>query len=240
MPVSGTVADRMFYTAFYRRLLGGTEPIDPAWLEQKRRLGRWLVDEFLAASTGGARVLSIGAGLGVVEAEIALHGFGVEILECEPASLRFAVERCPQLRPVIGDARALPLQSGAYDLVCVAGVDYVFPRSEYVGVLRELRRVLRDDGRAVVICLSNLSVQDMLRALRPHRAAAASAESVEWGYQRTVGEHVRAGRRAGLVTDRVYQLNARFEPQRARSGRSWLAQAPTWSGATVAVSFSRS
>ena len=234
------MADRAFYAAFYRRLLGGTEAIDPVWLEQKRRLGRWLVHEFLAASPTGARVLSIGAGLGVVETEISAHGAGVEILECESASLRFAVQRCPQLRPVIGDARALPLQSGTYDLVCVAGVDYVFPRSEYVAVMRELRRVLADNGRAVVICLSNLSLQDMLRALRPHRAAVASTANVSWGYQRTVGEHVRAGRRAGLITDRVYELNAQFEPRRVRSGRSWLAQAPTWSGAAVAVSFSRS
>ncbi len=238
--VPAAVADRAFYAAFYRRLLAGTEAIDPLWLEQKRRLGRWIVGEFLSTAREGARVLSIGAGLGVVEGEIATHGVGVDILECEPASLRFAVTHYSQLRPLVGDARALPLQSGAYDLVCVAGVDYAFPRSEYVDVLREARRVLRVGGRAVVICLSNLSLPEMLRTLRPRRAAAMSGDTVPWSYQRSVGEHIGAARRAGLLTERVYQLNARCEPESSRSGRSWFARAPTWTGVPVAVSFTQS
>lgn len=207
---------------------------------QKQLMGRWLLREFLDEMPARtSRVLSIGAGLGVAETEIARRGFAVDVLEVEPTSIRFAAANCPDLRPLVGDARSLPLREGRYDLAMVAALDYVFSCDEYIHVLTELRRVIKPDGHVVVVCLSNLSLIGMARAVGSRRTVSAAGE-VAWGYQRTIGEHVSAGRRAGLRTESVFHLTAGFDVTALRSGRSWLARIPTWRDTTVGVAFTRS
>jgi SAM-dependent methyltransferase len=235
LPATGAVADRDFYRTFYAALLQEQAGPSPDWIAQKQRMGRWLAARL---RTGGGssrrRALSIGAGLGFAEAEVARDGHEVDILECEAGSLRFAAAHSPRLRPLVADARALPLLPAAYDAAWIAGVDYVFPRDEYIGVLREARRVIRPDGTAVVICFSNLSARDMVRALvRPGTPVPGASGAVAWGFQRSVGAHVAAARRAGLRVDRIEGLTSDFEPQWVRQGTSWLLAAPRWSASAV-------
>jgi SAM-dependent methyltransferase len=235
LPASGPVADRDFYRTFYSALLRGQAGPSSDWIAQKQRMGQWIAGRLRAgAASAGRRALSIGAGLGIAEAEVAGRGFDVDILEVESGSLRFAAARCPRLRPLVGDARALPLRPAAYDAAWIAGVDYVFPRDEYAGVLRELARVVRGDGRIVVICFSNLSVLDMVRTVvRRGRPVPGGSGEVAWGFQRSVGAHVAAARRAGLRIDRIEGLTSDFEPQWIRQGKSWLLATPRWSASPV-------
>jgi SAM-dependent methyltransferase len=235
LPVSGPVADRDFYRTFYTALLQREAGPSADWVAQKQHMGQWIAGRLRAGAKGaGRRALSIGAGLGIAEGEVAANGFDVDILEVEPGSLRFAAARCPRLRPLVGDARALPLQPATYDAAWIAGVDYVFPRDEYVRVLRELARVVRADGRVVVICFSNLSALDMVRTMAERgRSTPAVSGEVAWGVQRSIGAHVAAAGRAGLRVERIEGLTSDFEPRWVRPARSWLLAAPCWSAPPV-------
>ena len=240
------VVGRHFYDTFYQRLLQGEPALSPAWLEGKRRVPQWLATTWFAARPPQARlrVLSVGAGLGIVERELWDQGYAVDALECNEPAVRYLAEQCPGLPVTLGDARALPYQDARFDVVYLATVDYCFDRADYVRVLREMRRVLRARGVALSVCASNLSWPTWLRvcaleALRGTRSEhARDISQVPWGYQRSVGEHVRAGRTAGLACRGVYLFDQRAQVKARRGAGAWHLAWPTWRDDLVAVVFS--
>ncbi len=240
------VADRALYSAFYERWLAKGQALSPEWLAVKRRIGEWLEAECVAPlrTSGSVRVFSVGAGLGVVERALWERGCRVDVLECEGHSLRYLATQVPGVLGVIGDARQLPCRTGLYDVVYLSTVDYCFDHAQYVQVLREMGRIMRPEGRAVVICTSNLSLIDIARGavkrVVVHRSASHDDGQVLWGYRRTVGAHLRAGRAAGLVSDGVYLFDQGFRLRTIRRSGSWHAGWPTLGEAMVAVVFKQS
>lgn len=108
---------------------------------------------------GCRRVLDVGCGPGNSATHLRDLFADVIALDHAPAMLRRARRRDPRLRLVRGDARALPLGDGSIDAVTFHSVLYLLP--DRAGALREVARVLRPGGRAVL-----LEPQDGLRATR--------------------------------------------------------------------------
>lgn len=242
-----SLAGPEFYSAFYETLLSRGTPLSPSWIEQKRKIGEWLAAEFLAkpARSSTVRVFSVGAGLGVVEGYLWSKGYRVDVLECEAHSLRALRSHCPEAAAIIGDARRIPCRSGMYDLVYMSGVDYCFDRDEYALVLREMRRLTTSNGKVASVCISNLSVVGMMRrtvkAMLKQEGGEADVQSGEipWGYQRTVAEHLSAGRRAGLFCDGVYLFDQGFNVRSVRSPASVSVSSPTLRECIVGIAFRR-
>lgn len=95
------------------------------------------------------RVLEVGSGLGMLADEVSRR-----VPEGECVALEYAVEQLqaarasfPHLRMARGDAHALPFGDRRFDVVyCRYLLEHV---GDPLGVLREMRRVLVDGGRAV-------------------------------------------------------------------------------------------
>ena len=247
---SSPVAGRAFYTTFYQRLLSDGPTLAPDWVRLKQRVGQWLAAEFLAplGEHRALRVFSVGAGLGLVERVLWDQDYRVDVLECEGHALQYLKARAPASSfGIVGDARALPCRSDLYDLVYLSTVDYCFDRTQYTQVLGEMRRVMRATGTVVCVCASNLALTGVMRGFaktilkhngqtKPH----GSAEAVPWGYQRTVGEHLSAGRRAGLVCECVYLFDQGFNLRAVRIADCPHLGWPTLREAVVAVAFKKS
>jgi SAM-dependent methyltransferase len=116
----------------------------------------------------GARMLDVATGTGIVVRRARARQAGlarVVGLDLMPGMLAFAREKSEGLDVefVVGDATALPFEDDSFDVVtCQQGLQF-FPDRE--GALREFRRVLAPDGRAVVSCWSELETSPAHHAL---------------------------------------------------------------------------
>ena len=109
-------------------------------------LFRPLAGALLAAgpATAGRRVLDVACGTGVVSRLVVDTAAAVTGVDVNPAMLACAGELEPRVTWVRGDAVALPLPDGAFDVaVCQQGLQFV---AAPAAALRELRRVLSPDG----------------------------------------------------------------------------------------------
>lgn len=105
------------------------------------------------ADTGGLQVLEIGCGLGTDGARFAAAGAeytGVDLTEAATglARKRFELFKLPG-KFQTADAERLDFADGSFDLVYSHGVLHHTPDTE--GAVREIYRVLRPEGRAVVM-----------------------------------------------------------------------------------------
>ena len=114
---------------------------------------RELVREALGA-VRNHRILDVGCGPGFYCLELSeIVGSSGSVLgvDSSPAIFRLASARCAyreNVRPLEGEATALPVESGTFDgAVCVQVLEYV---SDVDAALAELHRALRPGGRAVV------------------------------------------------------------------------------------------
>ncbi len=137
----------------------------------------------------GARVLDVACGTGIAARTVAPQvGVGGRVVGLDVSPVMLAVARRAMLPPdaapgawVRGSAQALPFPAATFDLVlCQQGLQF-FP--DGAAAVREMRRVLRPGGRAVLSVYQTLAhnpVYDLLytelipRAGTPHVAAAFS------------------------------------------------------------------
>jgi ubiquinone/menaquinone biosynthesis C-methylase UbiE len=100
------------------------------------------------------RVLDVGCGPAVMEAELLRRGFQVTGIDTSIEMLRHGLNRLAgtagrdRCRLVPGDAERLEFPDGTFDAVICMGVLEYLPT--YNRALAEMRRVLRDDGMAVL------------------------------------------------------------------------------------------
>ena len=92
----------------------------------------------------GLRVLDIGAGTGIATRALLERGGDVVAIDTGPALLRRALARTPGLIATVADGAALPVRSGAADLVCFAQAWHWLDPTRRV---HEIHRVLRPGGR---------------------------------------------------------------------------------------------
>jgi demethylmenaquinone methyltransferase/2-methoxy-6-polyprenyl-1,4-benzoquinol methylase len=128
----------------------------PLVSSRARALGvRWL------RPRDGEHLLDVGTGTGRALLPLAADNptGWTEGLDASPAMLaraRRRMRRCPHDRYGLrrGDATALPYPSGAFDAVFAGYTVDVLPTTQIRPCLRELRRVLRPDGRLVLVYLA--------------------------------------------------------------------------------------
>lgn len=105
-----------------------------------------------AAATGvgaGDRALDVACGSGRLSAELLGRGAVVIGLDFSREMLRVAAAEQPRVRLVRGDALALPFPDESFDGATIAfGLRNL---ADPVGGLREMLRILRPGGRAVVL-----------------------------------------------------------------------------------------
>lgn len=139
-------------------------------------------------------VVDVGCGTGTALAEYAAIGCRVIGVDTSAAMLARARERLgPDSDVRLVKGARLPVDDGTADLVLVSLVLHSVPWPEAVGLLAEVRRVLRPSGRALVI---DFGCTD-LRFPRGHatRALSVVAELAagpaharnSWAYQRRGG-----------------------------------------------------
>ena len=120
------------------------------WAEYVEQVGLPLFGAALDAArvTSGTRLLDAGCGAGLLALLARLRGAQVTALDASPGLLAIARQRLPAADVREGDLEALPFAAASFD--AVTAVNSVFYAQDMVAAMRELVRVVRPGGRAVV------------------------------------------------------------------------------------------
>ncbi len=107
----------------------------------------WLLPFLDAMRAAGNRVLELGCGPGEDAAELGAQGFRVVAFDVARKPIRRAVENAPAAHFFIADLQSpLPIRSGAGDVVVASLSIHYFPWQETLGIVNEVRRVVRPGG----------------------------------------------------------------------------------------------
>ena len=126
------LAAEHFYEAFYRKMRSANFAFDPAWLAVKSRTTEWLQKLCILSDVypGHGKVISLGAGLGIVELPLIEQGYDIELQECQDQSLEYIKRQGATFTEwIISDFDALP--AGRYDAVYVGSLSYALDFSHY-------------------------------------------------------------------------------------------------------------
>lgn len=172
----------------------------------------------LAGLNGTESVADVGCGNGVYLAELARRGHRGPMLGLDLSAGMLAAARdrahaagAPGAGLVRGDAAAIPLPDGACDVALAPHMLYHLP--EPAAGVRELRRIVRPGGRALVV----LNGEDHLRELRDLvDAALASAQEGGVGWP-AAASHERVSLDEGEAL-----LSASFTSVTRHDFHAWL------------------
>src|SRR5438094_4832154 len=121
-------------------------------LNSRQRFTLELVEAAIPASS---RILDAGCGSGVTAARLMERGYAVWGIDLAEPMIRQARELCGSDQFGVGDIEHLPFADNSFDVVVSLGVIEYLESDEQA--LREIRRVLRPGGRAVVAIPSGSS-----------------------------------------------------------------------------------
>ncbi|MFF7390639.1 class I SAM-dependent methyltransferase [Streptomyces scabiei] len=130
------------------------------------RLEFWRTRDLLRRLLPGApaRVLDVGGGTGIHAEWLAGDGHRVEVVDPVPMHVERS-GRLPGVTARLGDARALPAEDAAHDVVLLLGPLYHLPeRPDRVRALAEARRAVRPGGVVVAATINRFAgLNDSLR-----------------------------------------------------------------------------
>ncbi|MDP1571602.1 MAG: methyltransferase domain-containing protein [Vicinamibacterales bacterium] len=120
----------------------------------------WMAETMEFARHAGERVLEIGAGIGTDHVQFAINGAITTDIDLSSGHLELAKENF-RLRGLQGtfvhhDAERLPFDDDTFDVVYSNGVIHHTPNT--YDVVREIRRVLRPGGKAIVMVYAENSL----------------------------------------------------------------------------------
>lgn len=139
--------DRNFYANFYRVFFTkyrGYTDLEPEWLQLKINTAGDIYKT--VAKYVDPSILSIGAGIGIVENELVKLGLkDITINEVSPDVLQFCEMR-EHLRLETDEFPAFLCSDEKYDVILLNGIEYCFDNESFHHLLDNVKKHLADDG----------------------------------------------------------------------------------------------
>ncbi len=145
-------------------------------------------------------ILSVGCGLGNIEAILIEHGFHLELQECQEESFEYLkMKNClPENYYATTDFSTLP--TNKYDVIYVGCVVYAMNEEQYELFLKNCYRMLKTTGLLLITEQSINLKQKVISMLRPIKRRIFGGEKrLLWGFFRTSKRHTRIAKSQRLV-----------------------------------------
>lgn len=210
VPSARTLASADFYEKFYQAFFqryASWRNLDHHWLEQKKRIARFILDQVGSESA----ILSIGCGLGCVEhyiLEMSGPKIRLEAQEVAPTSLRWIKAEVPPERLHLGSfPQCLPPEC-KYDLIFMSAMDYCLDQPSLLGLLQQVRQRLLSGGRCMLVSASFRPAEPLIQRTVAMAKQVVAELAVRlgllqrgqfWGWSRNAEEYHKVFLNAGLV-----------------------------------------
>lgn len=121
--------------------------------EEKRVIARELMPQAEKIKREGRRprLLDLGCGTGELAPVFLKAGYSYTGIDIAPERIAFARKTYRKGKFHVMDASALQYPDGHFDQILITGVLHHLSDAEVRGIVREMRRVLRPEGRALVM-----------------------------------------------------------------------------------------
>ncbi len=122
--------------------------------EEKRVIGtelKPLADRIRREENRRPSVLDLGCGTGELAPVFLKRGYRYVGIDIEPERIAYAAKNYPQGKFHVMDASALAYPDGYFDQILVTGVLHHLSDADVRGIVKEMKRVLRPNGRALVM-----------------------------------------------------------------------------------------
>jgi len=126
-----------------------------------RRSGQELIDRLALLEIVPGNILDLGCGAGIEAAMLSRRYPKARVIGVDICPARFQQDKTTPWTPMAGDAVALPLGAGVFDLVVA---NLVLPWCEPVAAFHEIARVLRPGGAVVFSTLGPDTLQELRAA----------------------------------------------------------------------------
>ena len=220
---SQQLPDADFYSRFYECLFqryGSVDELDPEWISLKSRTGSFIVDRVGIAQA--QRILSIGAGLGLIEMALLRAGYiGLELTEVSRAPLRWIQGEISPEKVHTGLFPACLPDDSTYDFALLSSVEYFLDDRQLESMLDAVRERLTPGGTCFIVSWSIETPRPLSRLWLGAKDFARYLMEVSrirhrgqfWGYVRRPQELGRSMKNAGFtgVCDGNIDTGTRWE-----------------------------
>jgi 2-polyprenyl-3-methyl-5-hydroxy-6-metoxy-1,4-benzoquinol methylase len=194
------IAASDFYSAFYEGLEESKFDIEPIWIAHKKETSK-LLRNYLPKDKD-ATILSIGAGIGIVEEDLLKEGFPIELQECQPSSLNYLKSKNVKFNKII--CSDLSTISKKYDLIYTISTSYCFEYNKYQQFLKQIHKLLNHNGEFIICeCIPNKyfitpKLINPLKRLIKKLLGIKIKPQVFWGWFRHPKLHISLCLKAGF------------------------------------------
>lgn len=205
------VAAEHFYEEFYSRLRKNNFKFNKDWSEPKINIGKWLreyIDNIEVEMNRKVKVLSVGAGIGIVEEELIVNDYNIEIQECQIESFEYLHNKGIKAKKewIMYDLKGITSED--YDIIFVNGVMYAFIDKIYKELLNDIFRLLNREGRLIIIDPSATIKSKLASAIRNIvYYTNKNKKRVFWGLIRTINYHVYLAKSQCFMLKSVISFN---------------------------------
>lgn len=191
-----------FFSEFYRMLGANGWKFQNNYYKDKIKYADWLEKtvRFLTKKNANPKCLSVGCGVGLIEAYMIKKGYDVELQECQGQSFAYLKSKGINVGKywISQDLSELPVST--YDVVWTNLVLYCMKEEEIKVIVKNVSRILKEGGIFIIVDVAP-QLKDFLgeRLMGRHYH-----RGIFWGYIRSVLEYERLVKKYFRVKRRVW------------------------------------
>lgn len=198
-----------FFKEFYRMLGANGWKFQENYYRDKKKYAHWLekMVRFLAKEKGidNPKCLSVGCGVGLIEACMIQNGYDVELQECQGESFSFLQSKDINVAKYWISQDLSELLDDTYDIVWTNLVLYCMTNEELQRIVNNVSRILKKRGIFIIVDVAPQLGDFLKEKLRGKRYR----RGVFWGYVRSALEYERLVKPFFRVRRNVWLLKSR-------------------------------
>lgn len=180
-----------FFKEFYRMLGAGGWKFQADYYRDKKEYARWLestVRLFMEEKgIDHPKCLSVGCGVGVIEACMIQKGYDVELQECQGESFAYLQRKGIHVAKYWISQDLSELPDNTYDIVWANLVLYCMKDEEIIKIVKNVSRILKKEGIFIVVDVA----PQLEEFLKEKLSKKSYRRGIFWGYVRSALEYER-------------------------------------------------
>lgn len=182
-----------FYEAYYKQINHSQVLLDQKWIDNKGYQTKWLKEQIENYGNKKSSILSVGAGIGVIELPLIKEGCNIHLQEYQDESLK--ILKASELTTCYSEDLK-NIQNIKFDIIVVIGVTYAMNDKELVDFFVSCNRLLTKNGTLIILdtSLSWFEIYSMFRNKKSYEKT-----QLLWGTKRSISLFKKSAKNFHLI-----------------------------------------